>query len=67
MKTKVDIPTYDENDDGDDGDDQIGPRPMGTIQYMTKWYTNMIRDAKLDAPPDTSTTRPQTGSKAREE
>ncbi|KAH9328288.1 hypothetical protein KI387_000396 [Taxus chinensis] len=64
VKIEVDVPMDDDNDDGNDGDDQTRPRPTGIVQYMHKWYTNMIQDAKMDAPPDTSTTGPQNRSKA---
>ncbi|KAH9300293.1 hypothetical protein KI387_011876, partial [Taxus chinensis] len=48
VEKKVDIPADDESDDGDDGNDQIEPQPMGVVQCIPKWYTNMLRDAKLD-------------------
>ncbi|KAH9323797.1 hypothetical protein KI387_018436, partial [Taxus chinensis] len=61
------VPSEDESDDRDDGVDQIEPQPMGIVQRMPKWCTSTLRDARMDVPPDTSTSGPRTRSKAREE
>ncbi|KAH9320809.1 hypothetical protein KI387_015448, partial [Taxus chinensis] len=63
VNIEVDLPIDDESDDGYDGDDLIEPRPTRTVQRMPKWYTSMVRDARMDAPPDTSTPGPWTRSK----
>ncbi|KAH9321794.1 hypothetical protein KI387_016433, partial [Taxus chinensis] len=63
VKIEPDVPSEDESDDGDDGVDQIEPRPMGTVQRMPKWCTSTLRDARMDAPLDTSTPGPWTCSK----
>ncbi|KAH9323791.1 hypothetical protein KI387_018430, partial [Taxus chinensis] len=60
LKIEVDVPLDDEIDDGDDGDDLIEPRPIITIQHIPNWYTSMLRDARMDAPSDTSTPGPWT-------
>ncbi|KAH9323937.1 hypothetical protein KI387_018576, partial [Taxus chinensis] len=53
VKTK-DVNHFDDN--SDDGEDNEIQPPTGTTKSMPKWYTSMIRDAKLDSVPDTSTT-----------
>lgn len=53
-----------DNDDGEDG--EIQP-PTGTAKSMPKWYTSMMRDAKLDSAPDTFTTGMRTSGMARNE
>ncbi|KAH9316829.1 hypothetical protein KI387_044567 [Taxus chinensis] len=61
------FPHDDESDDGDDGVDLIEPRPTGIVQHMLKWCTSTLRDARMDAPLDTSTPGPRNRNKAREE